>query len=304
MIVFGQGAIRCHPYIYKEIEALQTENVEAFDRLFWQHLGLIVRNLFRTIILNFLPFPQYLHRLNRASASFALLADFALISLGGKLKQKEKLAGRFADLLIWMYLATATWRRYEAEGKNQEDLPLVDWAMEYSFGKMQQAFEGILANMPGLGIFSWWWRLNAIGKMPSDSLGAKVAQLLQKSSSVRERLTSGIYLPIDPQESLAVLERAFVLVERSEEILKKIKTAIAEGKLVKGKIQELIEIAWQNGIINHQEAELLQQAEQAIGAATQVDSFTLEEYQNIGIHDLSERLSSAVISASTSLDRY
>ena len=292
MIIFGQGAIRSHPYVYQEIAALNSSNVKAFDRVFWQHLGSIVRNLFRTVLLSLSrgylarspvsgATAKYYRKLAWASASFAWLTDVALIRYGGSLKRQEKLTGRFADILSWMYLATATLRRYEAEGRNVEDLPLVDWSMQYALSQIQQSFEGILNNMsvPLLSIVAAWWRFNPISKMPSDKLGSKVARIVQTPGRQRDNLTRDIYLPTDTEEALGRLEQALMLSVAAESILHKVKAAIKANKLPQAKPEKLIRHALEAKIISLDEVELLTQAESARNDAVRVDSFTLEEYQ-------------------------
>ena len=292
MIIFGQGAIRSHPYVYREIEALNQNNVRAFDRLFWQHLGSIIRNFFRTILLSLSrgylarspvsgATAKYYRKLAWASASFAFLTDIALIRYGGSLKRQEKLTGRFADILSWMYLATATLRRFEAEGRNEEDLPLVHWSMQYALTLIQQGFEGIFDNLsvPLFNIIAAWWRLNPVGMMPADKLGSKIAKIMQTPGNQRDRLTADIYVPDNTEEALGRLENAFLLAIESESILKKIKIAIAQEKLPPGQPTALVRNALEADIISLDEVELLTKAETARNNTIQVDSFTLEEYQ-------------------------
>ena len=292
MIIFGQGVIRSHPYVYQEIDALSKSDVKAFDRVFWQHLGSIVRNFFRTVLLSLSrgylavspvsgATAKYYRKLAWASASFAFLTDISLITYGGTLKRQEKLTGRFADLLSWMYLATATLRRYEAEGRNKKDIPLIDWSMQYAFAQIQQGFIGIFDNMPVplLGIVAAWWRLNPIGAMPADRLGSKIARIMQTPGRQRNNLTQDIYLPTNTEEALGRLEQALMLSVSAETIIHKIKAAIKEGKLPQTKPIMLIRDALEAKIISLDEVELLTQAEAVRNKAVQVDSFTLEEYQ-------------------------
>jgi acyl-CoA dehydrogenase len=292
LMIFGQGAIRCHPYVYEEITALNQSDVPAFDRAFWHHLELTVRNTFRAVILNLSrgylaaspvsgATAKYYRKLQWASASFAVLTDIAMFSLGGTLKRREKLTGRFADILTWMYLATATLRRFEAEGRKSEDLPFVHWAMQYAFAEMQQAFEGIFQNfsVPILGnLLAWWWRFNSIGSLPDDKLGSEVARKLQTPGQIRDRITAGIHIPTSSDEALGRLEKALKLLSQAEPILKTIKNASQEGKLPKQKPDELISAAVKTGVISEKDLELICQAEFARNDAIQVDSFTLEEY--------------------------
>ncbi|MBF2005325.1 MAG: acyl-CoA dehydrogenase [Chlorogloeopsis fritschii C42_A2020_084] len=297
MMIFGQGAIRCHPYVYSEIAALNQSDVNAFDQVFWNHIGLTIRNAFRATLLSISrgylasspvkgATAKYYRKLEWASATFAFLTDVALFCFGGTLKRREKLTGRFADILSWMYLGTATLRRFEAEDSLSEDLPFVDWAMQYTFAQIQQGFEGIFNNMPipvlgslFQGPISWWWRLNPIGTLPSDQLGSEVARSLQIPGQRRDRLTAGIYVPTTVDEALGRLEHAFMLSSQAESILKSIKAASHAGKLPQQKPERLIAAALEAGVISSQEGELLREAEIARNDAIQVDAFTLEEYQ-------------------------
>ncbi|MBD2206592.1 acyl-CoA dehydrogenase [Calothrix sp. FACHB-1219] len=292
LMIFGQGAIRCHPYVYQEITALSQSDVTAFDRAFWHHLGLTVRNTFRAKLLyltrgNLAASPvsgataKYYRKLQWAAATFALLTDIAMFSLGGTLKRREKLTGRFADILTWMYLATATLRRFEAEGRKPEDLAFVHWAMQYAFAQMQLAFEGIFQNLfvPVLGNFlTWWWRLNPIGSLPDDKLGSEIAHKLQTPGEIRDRLTAGIHIPRSSDEALGRLEKAFTLLSQAEPIVKTIKNASHAGKLPQLKPDELISAALKAGVISEKDVELICEAEFARNDAIQVDSFSLEEY--------------------------
>ncbi|MDJ0899783.1 MAG: acyl-CoA dehydrogenase [Xenococcus sp. MO_188.B8] len=295
MIIFGQGVIRSHPYVYQEIAALEKSDVKAFDRIFWHHLGSIVSNGCRAFLLSltsgFLAdspvsgaTAKYYRKLVWTSATFAFLTDLAMIRLGGTLKRQEKLTGRFADILSWMYLGTATLRRFEAEGRPVEDLPFVDWSMQYTLAQIQQALNGIYRNLPVpfLGIIAAWSRLNPIGIMPSDKLGSKIARILQTPGNQRDNLTQDIYIPANRSEALGRLEQAFLLSVQADSILKKIKTAISLGSLPKERPGRLVRHALEAGIISLDEVELLTQAESVREDTVQVDSFTLPEYQMAG----------------------
>ncbi|MBD1864619.1 MULTISPECIES: acyl-CoA dehydrogenase [Trichocoleus] len=297
LMIFGQGAIRCHPYIYQEVTALNEGDAIAFDHALWHHIGLMVRNTIRSIVLSLSrgtlaqspvsgPTAQYYRKLAWASATFATLTDIALIAFGGSLKRQEKLTGRFADVLSWMYLGMATLRRFEAEGRNPEDLPLVHWSMQYAFAQIQLAFEGLFANLsipilgPVLrGPILWWSRLNPIGTLPTDELGGTLAQAVEIPEGVRDRLTTNIYVPSHPDEALGRLEQAFQLSIQAEAILKTIKAAIRDGKLPPAKPEKLIDAALEAGVITAAEATLIREAESARNEAIQVDAFSLEEYQ-------------------------
>lgn len=297
MMIFGQGAIRCHPYVYSEIVALKESDVSAFDRAFWNHIGLMVRNGFRAVLLSISrgyfarapvngPTAGYYRKLEWASATFAFLTDLALFSFGGTLKRREKLTGRFADILSWMYLGTATLRRFEAEGCKSEDLPFVHWAMQYAFAQIQQAMNGIFSNLPVpvlgtlfWGPVAWWWRMNPIDTLPADQLGSQIARSLQTPGLQRDRLTAGIYIASTQGEALGGLESAFLLSSQAEPVLKTIKAASHAGKLPQEKPELLIAAALEAKLITSEEAELIREAEATRNDAIQVDAFTLLEYQ-------------------------
>ena len=288
LMVFGQGVTRCHPYVYDEIQSLESEDFVAFDKAFWGHVGLIVSNTFRSFIFNitrglFAKSPisgdvaRYYRKLAWASSTFACMTEYALIRFGGNLKRKEKLSGRFADFLSWMYIVTASLRRFEAEGSKEEDLPLVHWSMEYAFYQIQIAIEGICDNMFAWLPVSWWWRFNAIGKMPDDKLGSKVAQILQKPSDTRNSLTHSIYIPKDPDQALGRIEQAFTQVILAEPIWQKIKAGVKEGKLSKDKPLDLPESALKAGIIAQEEFNTLRLAETLRQDTIQVNAFNVDE---------------------------
>ncbi|MEX0684449.1 MAG: acyl-CoA dehydrogenase [Balneolales bacterium] len=297
LMIFGQGAIRCHPYAYKEIDALSKDDLKAFDAVFWKHIGHVVRNKFRAFLLSisrgYLAFPgiggpasRYYRKMAWTSASFAFLADLAMSTYGGRLKAKGKLTGRFADILSWMYLGSAVLRRFEAEGRPKDQLPLLHWSMQHCFAQCQSAFNGILDNfdIPVIGaVFrgpvAFWSRLNPIGTKPSDRLGHIIAQFIQEQGSLRDALTEGIYISQDKEEALGRLENAFLLVTQSDPIYKKMRIAIKERKLPKSKPSLLIESALEKGIITDEEAILLRRTEDARYDVLTVDSFTLEEYK-------------------------
>ena len=231
LIIFGQGALRAHPYAYKEVSAIAAKDLNAFDQAFWGHIGHITRNLFRAIGLSWTrgllaPSPvggstsRYYRRMSWASATFAIMADIAMGSLGGELKMREKITGRFADILSWMYIGTSVLRRYEAEGRRKEDLPFVHFCMNHAFYEIQKAFDGIFANLavPGLSWFfrsvvRMWSNVNPLGGEHNDTHTHKIASVILSDSDVRLRHTDGIYMPKNNTDHLAVLEATFKVVK-------------------------------------------------------------------------------------------
>lgn len=233
------------------------------------------------------PVRRYAQKLAWASASFAIMADIAMGSLGGQLKVKERLTGRFADVLSWMFIGTAVLRRWEAEGCRKEDLPFVHYSMRHCLGEIQQAFDGIFGNMtvPGLSWFftrpmRWWSRLNFFTMGPDDRLGQKVARLIQTEGEQRDRLTDNIYIPKEEQEAMGRLEAAFTAVNKAEAVEKKIKKAVKAKQLPKKKsMRYLVEQAKQQGLIDASEYKIMQEAERLRLDYVQVDDFSDEEFK-------------------------
>jgi acyl-CoA dehydrogenase len=296
LMIFGQGAIRSHPYALREIEAIERWDVKEFDTAFWGHIGHVVRNASRALLLSLShgrlaaspvagPTARFYRRLAWSSASFAFLADVAMGTMGGDLKRNERITGRFADIFSWMVLGTAVLRRWEAEGRLKEDLPFVEWSMEYALGELQRGFDGLFENLtlPGItwivrGPVAIWSRLNSIGNGPPDSIGSLVATALQRPGEQRDRLTSGLYISLGQTRGIARLDRAFDLVYAADGIVRKIRDAIRGGRLPKASPLMLLNEATNKGIVSSGDAALVRMAAEAREDAIQVDSFTLDEY--------------------------
>jgi acyl-CoA dehydrogenase len=296
LMIFGQGVIRCHPYLYGEIEALQTGDVATCDRLLWRHLGSFLGNLGRSLTLGLSrgrlapapvndPTARYYRRLAWASATFALLTDVALVRYGGRLKRQEKITGRFADALAWLYLTTAALRRFEAEGRPEADLPVVHWVAQYGLSQVQVAFEGLVANLDLPIPLNWLrspllfaLRLNPLATPPQDKLGAQVAQDLQQLEGLRDRLTTGIYLPTDTAEALGRLEHAFQQAHIAADLQRHLKT-VAPSEMSEAERDRLLA--------------QIQAAEQARLDAIQVDAFTPEQYHHRAAAQSHQRETSA-----------
>ena len=297
MIIFGQGALRCHPFAYKEVKALQEKDYDGFDQAFWGHIGHVVSNASRSLLLSLTrgrlakvpsgPAAKYYRRLAWASASFAIMADIAMASLGGSLKMREKLTGRYADLLSWMYLASATLRRYHAEGYRKDHRDVFEWAMEYAFARIQEAFDGIFNNfeVPVLAhLFRFtlgvWSRLNPIGTMPRDALGHRIAKNLQIPGTFRDSMTTSIIFSARPGDAGERLERAFTLCHQADEIFVRIAKAVKDKRLPKKRPTALVKDALAAGVITEAEAKLLQDANAAREDVVLVDSFGLDEFRS------------------------
>jgi acyl-CoA dehydrogenase len=296
LIIFGQGALRAHPFALAEVEAIAARDLKKFDKAFWGHIGHIVRNLSRAIGLSLTrgllasspvggSTARYYRKLAWASATFAIMADIAMGALGGSLKLKEKLTGRFADVLSWMFIGTAVLRRYEAEGRRKEDLPFVHFTMNHALYEIQKAFDGIFGNLPVPGL-TWlfagplriWSNLNALAGEANDKHTHKIASLILEDSEQRLRHTEGIYMPNNDVEQLGLLEEAFRVVKRAEAIDKKVRAAVKAKTLPKAKGAALYSSALEKGIITKDEHAVLARAESLRNVAIQVDDFSQDEY--------------------------
>ena len=292
LIVYGQGALRCHPYVLEEVRAAGDSNAERalhrFDDAIFGHVGFAFSNFTRAFLLGVTgahllrapvsgPLGIYCKRVARMCAAFAFISDAAMLLLGGALKRKERLSGRLADVLSCLYLATATIKRFEDEGRLEEDLPLAKWSLEYLLYEMQQAMLGILQNLPNPVvttvlyriIFPWGPRF----KKPSDALGRKVARIIMQPSEARDRLTMGVFVPTDQAEALAQIEDALrkaIAVESQEAQIRH--AAKIKGKDLDG-IDKVIEFGLAEKVISKQEAEAIRQAGHARRAVIEVDDF-------------------------------
>lgn len=296
LMIFGQGAIRCHPYAYAEIEAAAANDAAAFDAAFWGHVGHVVRNGARALVLSLTrgalagtgvggPAAPYARKLSWTSASFAFWADVAMASLGGDLKRREAVTGRFADIFVWMYLVSSALHRFEREGRRAEHLPMLRWSCETAFAEIQTAFDGLLRNLdpPGLGWLlrgpvALWSRLQSLGQGPRDGVVQQVAMALQTPGEVRDALTSGIERPGPDEPGLGRLEVAFDLCVRADDVAREIKRAMKAGVLAGEHVLDAVEDAVSQGVISEDQADLLRRAEAARQDVIQVDSFTLDEY--------------------------
>ena len=252
LIVFGQGAIRCHPFVLREMRATQHPDhrmsVAVFDRELFGHLRFILANLARSLVMglsgsHFVRVPErvdpatrrYYQQLTRFSAALAFLADVSMGALGGALKRKEKLSARLGDILSYLYLCSATLKRFEDEGRQAADAPLMHWAIWDAMFKAQNAFEGVISNFPNrwiaLLVRGIVFPLGRPYEVPSDRLGHEVAKLLISPSATRDRLTAGMFLPEDVDDPVRQIELALDATIAAEPVEDKIRAAIRSGAL-------------------------------------------------------------------------
>ncbi len=288
MIIFGQGAIRCHPFVLREIDAARTNDLAAFDRALWGHLAFTLSNAARALWLGLtggegITVPgapetrRYLQMMTRFSSAFALLADASMFVIGGQLKRKEKISARLGDILSLLYIASATVKRFHDEGCPKDDLPLLTWAIHDSFFKLQVAMDGVLANFPNRAVAAWL-RMLAFPKgltldAPRDAGGSKVAQILITPGAARDRLTAGAYIPAKEDDVIGRLEFAMQAAIRADPIEAKVRRAQREGKLPQATVAERRRAALQQGMITQAELDDLVNADRLRREVIKVDDF-------------------------------
>ena len=296
LILFGQGAIRCHPYVLDEMHSAQENDRKAFDRALWGHVSYTLRNAARALVMgltgsHFVKVPddvapetrRYYQQLTRYSAAFAFLSDISMGTMGGALKRKEKLSARLGDILSLMYLVSATLRRYEAEGRQASDAPLMHWAVWDAMFKAQNAFEGVIANFPN-PVFAFILRrlvVFPLGRpyvVPSDQLGHEVAELLISPSPTRERLTGGCYVAHDIEDPVAAIEAALVATIEAEPVEAKVKEALRSerfqpGLMIGGGVDAVYVAARDAGVISDTELAIIQRKGELRDKVIRVDDF-------------------------------
>ncbi|HEX6203168.1 MAG TPA: acyl-CoA dehydrogenase [Thermoanaerobaculia bacterium] len=300
LIVFGQGAVRSHPWLGRAMAAAEAGDGRAMARAIAGLAGSFLRNVGRAALFSATrgrlarspvsgPTAPLWRRLAWASATFAVLADLALVGLGPRLKRRQKLSGRYADALGGMYFTLAALRRFEAEGRPAADLPLVRRAAEDGLWEAQRAFEGILAHLdlPFVGWWlrgpeSWWMRLVRLGRPPGDELGRRAAAVLLSSGAARDRLTAGIFLPDGPDDPRRRLEDALAAAEAAGPARQAIARAVRDGRLPPGRPDERLDEAVAAGVVTTAEAAAVAAAAALRARAVAVDDFSRQEWLGHG----------------------
>ena len=292
LMIFGQGAMRSHPYLLKEVGAVHNSDKKQglidFDRALFAHAGFVISNVVRTLWMaltsaHLLMTPgngttkYYYRQLVRMSSSFALMTDACVAVLGGSLKRREKISGRFADALSNMYVLTAVLKHFEDDGCPEEDIPLLKWACNDALFNIQQAMKGIMVNIkvPLVGglLNMLVFPLSKPYQKPDDRLGHQVARLLLQPSATLDRLTRGIYLNKNPEDATGRLLLAQDLVLKTADIEHKLRAAKKSGQLHSDDAGLYAE-AKSKKIIDKKEFELLEQTRLAVHNAIKVDEFS------------------------------
>ncbi|CDT07602.1 acyl-CoA dehydrogenase FadE [Vibrio coralliirubri] len=299
MIIYGQGAIRCHPYVLNEMEAAYSESSDAldkFDAALAGHVSFTMSNLVRSLWFGLTdgrgsdaPTPsnktdkqtqRYYQQLNRYSANLALLSDISMAVLGGSLKRRERLSARLGDILSQLYLGSATLKRFGSEGSHAEDLPLVHWGMQDSLRQTEVAIDEFLANFPnpviGRLLRVVLMPFGRIRRAPNDKLDSKVAHILQTPSETRSRIGRGQYLEATEYNPVGKIEKALEVILQAEPLFDKVCKETHQKRAFL-RLDLVAQLGLEKGILTQDEANLLISAEEHRLYTINVDDFSPEE---------------------------
>ncbi len=294
LIIFGQGAIRCHPYLLQEMDSAQNNQLAAFDHALFGHIKLALSNLMRANLhalsgARFASSPtnreedKFYRQMTRLSAAFSITAEAALLTLGGSLKRKEALSARLGDVLSHLYLGSATLKRFADQGRLQADWPLLEWSLTNAFYHSQQRLFEILDNLPNRFIGSTLrlalFPFGATYKPPSDILTQRAANVILRWGAARERLTEGMYIPQGEEEPIAQLEDAMEKATLAQPVLNHIRQAMKNGRLESTDPEHCLVEAVTSGIIDEHEATLVRTAAAARQKVIGVDEFPADYWQ-------------------------
>ena len=297
LIIFGQGAIRCHPFVLREMNAAREKDkrkaLRDFDTALFGHIGFTISNAVRSLIMaltlaRFSHVPptgstqRFYQHINRFSASFAFATDVAMLTLGGYLKKKESLSARLGDVLSCMYLSSMVLKHYENQGRPEDDLPLVEWACRTLLFKAQDQLHAFLRNFPNrflAGFMRFFiFPRGQTYHAPQDRLGRDIVEQMLHTSMPRDRLTTGVYRTIEPGNPLGMLQEALVLADAAEPLEKRVRVeGVKTGRVtaldMPGQIQQALAV----GILTETEAATLRDYDRRVMEIIHVDDFTTEE---------------------------
>ena len=299
MIIYGQGAIRCHPYVLNEMEAAYSESSDAldkFDSALAGHVSFTMSNLVRSLWFGLTdgrgsdaPTPlnktdkqtqRYYQQLNRYSANLALLSDISMAVLGGSLKRRERLSARLGDILSQLYLGSATLKRFESEGSHAEDLPLVHWGMQDSLRQTEIAIDEFLANFPspviGRLLRVVLMPFGRIRRAPNDKLDSQVAHIIQTPSETRSRIGRGQYLEATEHNPVGKIEKALEVILQAEPLFDKVCKETHQKRAFL-RLDLVAQLGLEKGILTEKEAALLVSAEEHRLYTINVDDFSPEK---------------------------
>lgn len=291
LIIFGQGAMRCHPYVLAELEAAKLadpkESLVAFDKAVMKHIAFGISNVVRSFVLGITssfivkapkgPLKRYYQQATRFSSAFALISDVSMLALGGSLKRKESISGRLGDILSYLYLLSAVLKQYHDQGEKTEDLPVVRYACLYCLFEMQERFDEIIKNFPNRWLaFVLKILIFPLGERftkPRDRISHKIAQLIMSPTETRQRLAAGAFLTPVKENLIADVQDALIKTIAAEAIEKTIKTAKKEDKISGYDLIQQAQSALEHNVISVEQFDIFMQAVDARKKVIGVDDF-------------------------------
>lgn len=298
LMQFGQGLIRCHPYLYKEFEALENKDLNSFDKHFFSHTELITTNTIKAFGMfltrgyiaknyNSSSIGRFEQKLIWSTSMFALLSEITLVLFGGNIKRKENLSAKFADIMSWLYLATATLREFN-HNKTKEDFIFCKLTCKLALSNIQKDFEEIMLNLlenkfAKVITFPFYiaLRLNPICAPINHKEARELVNLLANNESALDTLCNPIYIPNDKQEPLHVIRSAAKLMKETKPLRDKIKKALKEGVLKDKDYKSLLEDAVKLSIIEKSDIKILLTCNETRLDAVNVDSFDSKSYKKV-----------------------
>ncbi len=300
LIIYGQGAVRCHPFVLPEMYAARHADEEhgliEFDKALFGHIGYAISNLARSFFLALThakfsrvplntPTRRYYQNINRYSAAFALASDFAMLTLGGELKKRELLSARLGDVLSSMYLASCVLKHFENQGRRATDLPLVEWSVRTLMYQAQESLHAFLRNFPNRWVAGFLrffiFPRGRTYSAPSDEIGQKIVDLMTRSGEARERLSRQAYTTLEPGNPLGLLQEALELSEKFAPAEKRLRQAQREGLIRSDYLGEQIDEAEQAGVIGKKEADELRDYHEKVRELLSVDDFAPGEFSRV-----------------------
>ncbi|MDJ0916386.1 MAG: acyl-CoA dehydrogenase [Woeseiaceae bacterium] len=296
LIIYGQGAIRCHPFVLRELHAAADEDTDQglieFDDALFGHIGYAISNMARAFTMALThakfskvplntPTRRFYQNINRYSAAFALASDFAMLTLGGALKKKELLSARLGDVLSSIYLASCVLKHFEDQGRRAVDLPLVEWSVRTLMYQAQEALHAFLRNFPNRWVAGFLRVLifprGRTYSAPSDEISAQIVKLITMPGEARDRLSELAYTTLEPGNPLGLLEEALQMSLEMEPLEKRLRQAYREGLLKSEYVGRQIDEAAKASVINDEEAAKLRIFHDKVLALLAVDDFAPED---------------------------
>jgi acyl-CoA dehydrogenase len=289
LMIFGQGAIRCHPHVFPEMEAARTDDLVSFDEHFFGHVGSVINRMVRSFTLGITgariarspmegPLAPYFRQMERMSAALYFASNVTMLTLGGKLKFKERLSARLGDVLSQLYIASSVLKYCIVNGQTEQDLLHARWAAGHAFAEIYKAFDEFCGNfpMPGVGPFLRFtiFPLGRPYREPSDTLNARVADMMMEQTELRDRLSWLVFTNGGPHDAVGRIEHAWKLLQKAEPAYNKYYKLMNKEEIAGDTAEARLADAVNRKLLTRQEADLVTEFDRARLDVIQTDHFT------------------------------